>query len=136
MKALIDTNVLIDYIAEREPYFQDAREILLACSNNKIDGCIAAHSISNIFYILRKNMSEEDRRIILKKLCIITSIIGIDKQKLINALDNASFSDMEDCLQAECAKDFKADYIITRNIKDFDKSSVMPILPADFVKKL
>lgn len=54
MKILIDTNVLIDYSAEREPYFQDARCILLACSENKISGCIAAHSINNIFYILKK----------------------------------------------------------------------------------
>lgn len=136
MKILIDTNVLIDYIAEREPYFQDARCILLACSENKISGCIAAHSINNIFYILRKSIPETERREILKKLCIITTIIGIDKKKLINALNNASFSDMEDCLQAECAASFSADYIVTRNIKDFDKSSVVPILPSDFVKML
>lgn len=136
MKILIDTNVLIDYIAEREPYFQDSRRILLACSENKISGCIAAHSINNIFYILRKSIPETERREILKKLCIITTVIGVDKKKLINALDNAEFSDMEDCLQTECAAYFSADYIVTRNIKDFEKSSVVPILPSDFVKML
>ena len=136
MKVLIDTNVLIDYIAEREPYFQDARQILISCFKNEVDGCIAAHSVSNIFYILRKDIPEAERRSILKKLCIITTVINLDKQKLIKALNNAAFSDMEDCLQAECAKAFNADYIITRNIKDFDKSYVTPILPSDFVKML
>jgi len=136
MKVLIDTNVLIDYMAEREPYFEDARKILLFCGQNKIEGCIAAHSVSNIFYILRKHIPESERRTILKNLCTITTVIEIDRQKLVNALDNVDFSDMEDCLQSECADVFKADYIITRNIKDFEKSSIPPILPADFIKLL
>ena len=136
MKVLIDTNVLIDYMAEREPYFEDARKILFACGQNKIEGCIAAHSVSNIFYILRKHIPESERRAILKNLCTITTVIEIDRQKLMNALDNVDFSDMEDCLQSECADVFKADYIITRNIKDFEKSSIPSILPADFIKLL
>lgn len=136
MRVLIDTNVLIDYMAEREPYFENARKILLACGQNKIEGCIAAHSVNNIFYILRKHIPESKRRAILKNLCTITTVIEIDRQKLVNALDNVDFSDMEDCLQSECANKFQADYIVTRNIKDFEKSTIPPVLPEDFIKLL
>ena len=65
---------------------------------------------------------------------MILDVVGIDKNKIINALSNDKFSDVEDCLQMECAKDFSADYIVTRNIKDFANSSIKPILPSDFLK--
>ena len=61
-------------------------------------------------------------------------VIQIVRDKLILALQNESFKDFEDCLQMECAKDFSADYIVTRNIKDFANSSIKPILPSDFLK--
>jgi len=56
---LLDTNILIDYIAYREPYTGSAEKIITLCKNKTIDGCIAAHSVMNIFYILRKSFSVE-----------------------------------------------------------------------------
>ena len=100
----------------------------------QIDGCIAAHSVTNAFYILRKEFTLDERRKNLKDLFTILTVVGIDKNKLLSALDNLGFDDVEDCLQMECAKDFSADYIVTRNIKDFENSSVKPILPEDFLK--
>ena len=87
-----------------------------------------------MFYILRKQISEEERRKMLKALCTITTVIALDKNKLMSALDNSEFTDMEDCLQTECARAFHADYIVTRNIKDFQNSVVIPILPENFLK--
>ena len=58
-----------------------------------------------------------------------------DAEKLTSALQNDDFTDFEDCLQAECAKDFEADYIVTRNIKDFCGSAVHVIEPLSFIKK-
>ena len=59
-KILIDTNVLIDYLLERKPFFEDAKAIILSCVDGKVKGCIAAHSIPNIFYILRKDYRERN----------------------------------------------------------------------------
>ncbi len=52
-KILIDTNVLIDYLLEREPFFEDAKEVILSCADGKVRGCIAAHSIPNMFFIFK-----------------------------------------------------------------------------------
>jgi len=136
MKVLIDTNVLIDFILTREPYADDAENILTFCKNKKITNYITSHSIMNIFYILRKEYTLEDRRSILLNLCKILDVIGIDSNKIENALKNEKFSDMEDCLQSECADSSNSDYIITRNIKDFRESKVPAIEPDKFLQKI
>ena len=135
-KILIDTNVLLDYLLEREPFFEEAKKIILSCADGEIKGCIAAHSISNMFFILRKDYNAEERREVLLNLCKIFDIEGIDKLKLISGLENESFLDFEDCLQMECAKSYKADYIVTRNISDYITSEVKAIMPKDYVRFL
>lgn len=134
MKVLIDTNILLDFLAKREPYYADAEKILSMCIDNTISGCIAAHSVMNIFYILRKSYSLEQRREMLLYLCHILEVIEIDYIKIRNALQHTDFEDVEDCLQAECASSCCADYIITRNIKDFQKSVIPAIPPENFIK--
>ena len=132
MKILIDTNILIDFYAKRQDYYNSALKIMSMCTEKQVIGCVAAHSITNIFFILRKYMSLETRRSMLKDLCKIVTVIGIDANKLVSALDNKNFFDVEDCLQMECAKEFSADYIVTRNIKDFKHSTIPVILPDVF----
>lgn len=134
MKILIDTNILLDLLTKREPYYADAEKILSMCSNHTLSGYIAAHSIMNIFYILRTSYTLEQRRELLLHLCHIVEVIGIDETKIINSLHNVDFTDVEDCLQTECAISCHADYIVTRNIKDFKKSLIPAILPEDFIK--
>ncbi|MCI9077272.1 MAG: PIN domain-containing protein [Dorea sp.] len=134
MRALIDTNVLLDFLLGKEPCFNSADRIIKLCADKKIQGFMAAHSIPNMFYILRKDMTEEDRREMLLNLCDIFTIEGIDSAKIVAALKNSAFKDLEDCLQSDCAKRIRADYIVTRNIKDFAISEVPAILPEDFLK--
>lgn len=136
MKVLIDTNILIDFYSRRPDFYDTAEKIIELCADRSINGCIAAHSVTNAFYILRKFMSLEQRRNTLKDLCMIMTVIGIDRENIISALDNENFTDVEDCLQVECAKAFAADYIITRNIKDFECSAIPTILPEEFLKML
>lgn len=133
MRVLLDTNILIDYIALRQPYAESAERIMFLCKNRQIHCCMAAHSVMNVFYILRKNFTVDERRIILKELCEIIEVISIEKSKIIASLENHDFSDMEDCLQSKCAEEFSADYIITRNIKDFQYSTIPAVLPDDFL---
>ena len=136
MRVLLDTNILIDYISKRAPYEENARRILQLCMEKEIDGCIAAHSVMNIFYILRKEMSLEERRSFLIDLCKFLTVVGIDKIKIVNALKNDNFSDVEDCLQDECAAAFSAEYIVTRNVNDFENSKVKAITPDEFLELL
>lgn len=133
-KILIDTNVLLDYLLERDQFFEDAKEVILTCTDGKVKGCIAAHSIPNMFFILRKDYNLKERREVLLNLCKIFDVEGIDKSKLISGLSNEDFSDFEDCLQMECAKSYGADYIVTRNVLDYTTSEIKAITPKDYLK--
>ena len=129
MRVLIDTNILADLLLGRDPYYDIANNILIMCADKRIHGYIAAHSVPNLFYILRKFMTREERREALKDICQIVKVEGIDSFKILSALDN------EDCFQEECALAISADYIVTRNTKDFASSRVPAILPDEFLKK-
>ena len=134
MVLLIDTNIVLDYLTNREPHTDEARQIFHYCAEKKVKGYVAAHSITNIFYILRKLFSSAERKKMLIDLCELVEVCGLQNVQLANALTNEAFDDLEDCIQAECAKTIQADYIITRNVKDFVHSSVLPILPREFLK--
>ncbi len=133
-KILIDTNVLLDYLLERESFFEGAKKIILLCTEGNIKGCIAAHSISNMFFILRKDYTTKERREILSSLCTIFDVEGIDKTKLLSGLANEDFSDFEDCLQMECAKSYGAEYIVTRNVSNYSVSDIKAIPPSEYLK--
>jgi len=136
MKVLLDTNILIDFALMRQPFYGSSERIIALCDNKTIDGYVAAHTIVNMLYILRKDYSISERRSILKEFCEILTVIGIEKKNLINALNNDAFTDVEDCLQFECAKSCGADYIVTRNIKDFTESTIPVLEPYEFLKLL
>lgn len=133
-KILIDTNVLLDYLLEREPFFEDAKKVILLCMEGNVKGYIAAHSISNMFFILRKDYTAKERREILVNLCKIFEVEGIDRAKLLSGLANEEFSDFEDCLQMECAKSCGAEYIVTRNVSDYSTSDIKAILPSEYLR--
>ena len=136
MVVLVDTNIIIDALANREPYADNAKKILEKCAAREVTGILAAHSIPNMFYIFRKNFSQDERRFLLKNLCNIFKISDLNAKKILAALENEKFVDFEDCLQEECAVESMADYILTRNPADFANSRVKVILPEEFLKKL
>lgn len=103
------------------------------CANRQITGYLAAHSIPNLFYILRKNYTQQERRRLIRNLCSIFRISALNLEKILSAVDNENFSDFEDCLQEECAVDVTADYIVTRNPDDFAGSRVKVIEPETLV---
>ena len=88
-----------------------------------------------MFFILRKDYNAKERREVLLNLCKIFDVEGIDKAKLISGLGNDAFSDFEDCLQMECAKSYEADYIVTRNVSDYETSEIKAITPKDYLKE-
>ena len=126
----------MDYLSNREPFFDAADKVIDLCSDdNKIQSYLAAHTITNIFYLLRKHFSIDKRREVILDLFEAFHIVPIDEEKLFNALKNKEFKDFEDCLQVECAKSIKADYIITRDAKDFANSEITFLTPEEFCSK-
>ena len=129
MVILIDTNVALDFLTMRQPYYEDARKIIQICANEQVQGYLAFYSLPNIFYILRKSHSETVRRKMMKKLCIVLRVTGASHDKVCDAIEHDTFSDFEDCLQDECAREVSADFIVTRNVEDFQYSQVKAITP-------
>ncbi len=136
MEILVDTNIILDVLLKREPHNKAAQVIMTKCADREIMGYLAAHSIPNIFYVLRKEYSQEERRKFIRNLCEIFRISDLNAEKIISAIDNEQFLDFEDCLQEECAVAEVVDYIVTRNPADFKKSRVKVIEPDDFVRLL
>lgn len=135
MLVLIDTNIVLDILEKRDPFYEASNDVLSLCAAKKLDGCIALHSVSNIYYILRKHYSAENRRHLLLGILDFLQIANVDHEHVRHALERNDFSDFEDCLHDECAVQNCADYIITRNINDFANSNIPAITPADFLKK-
>ena len=147
LKVLIDTNLPITYITGREtaPDKDAVGKIVKLCADGKIEGFLALHSVSNMWFVMTrlKNrntgefvFSKQETRENIKDFCSIMEVVGADTNAVIAALDNESFSDFEDCLQEKCAITANADYIITSNIRDYQRSAVPAITPKDFLETL
>lgn len=136
MTILVDTNIILDLFLERDPHTDAARIIITKCAEREVIGYLAAHSIPNLFYILRKRYTSKERRELIRNLCNIFHISDLNAEKIISAVDNEEFADFEDCLQEECAVEAVADYIVTRNPDDYSGSRVKVIEPDEFVKIL
>ena len=134
MKVLIDTNVLLDVLCARAEFVDNSSKVFKYCEVKKIDGYISALSVPNIVYVMRKELSAEKTKEILEKLSLIFGTIDLKAEDLKKALE-LDFNDYEDALQCVAAKRIKAEYIITRNVKDFAKSPVTAITPSDFLEK-
>ena len=132
MRIMFDTDVLMDSIVDREPFTSESVAAIDLCLERGYSCCIAAHTFTNLHYILRKHKNPEERHDALLGLLSSFGVVAIDAAKLESALLNRDFADFEDCLQHECALAFSADYIMTRNGKDYAYSRIPAIGPREF----
>lgn len=135
MKVLIDTNIILDVLCNRQGFAEDSAKVFKLCEVKKITGYISALSIPNITYIMRKELDREMVREILEKLSLIFEIVDLraDDLKRASVLD---FKDYEDAIQSTQAVRIKANYIITRNIKDYNNSKVTAIKPSELIERI
>jgi predicted nucleic acid-binding protein len=134
MKALIDTNVILDAIMGRAPYHTAAEAIILLAAAEKIQACITASGITDIYYILRKHMGDgEQAKQAVRKLMAIVAVLDVTGADCEKALE-LSLPDYEDALKAQCAKRNKVDCIITRDKRHFEHSPVRAVMPDDFLR--
>lgn len=136
MLVLFDTNIILDILEKRLPFYDSSKSVLESCASGNVTGYIALHSISNTFYILRKRYSTADRKKLLLGILDLLQVTGADHESVRNALQREDFFDFEDCLQDECAKQIHANYIVTRNTDDFSMSDIPAIIPDDMLKIL
>lgn len=112
-----------------------AQQLILKCTQRILDGYMAPHSIPNMFYILRRDFSATERRDMILRLCQVIHIVPLTEKSTIAALKNLDFTDFEDALQLECALAIDANYIITRNPKDFAASPIPCLSAEEFLAK-
>lgn len=134
MKVLIDTNVMIDAITKRDDASSFSADVIALCSSNRITGFVASHSFSNMYYILRKEYSDKNRRVIIGEYCKILNVVSMNEDVINAALNNNNITDFEDAIQYACAESVGADYIVTRNVKDYGRSPIRAISPGEFLK--
>lgn len=134
MKVLIDTNIIIDVLAKREPFLADSARILRLSEEKRIEAFITANSVTDIIYILRKYIPNQDfLKFTIQNLFSIIDITDVLKTDIIKAFE-LDYKDYEDALQARCARRIKADYVITRNPADFSESTVPALTPEEFLR--
>ena len=133
MKVLLDTNILVDFLAKRPVFFNNAQTIIKKCKDNEITGIVAVHTISTLFYILKKYIPSENIRELFYNLFEIIEIGSANKESILHALRNKTFPDFEDGLQYQCALEETVDCIITRNKKDFLGSTIPVYTPNEFL---
>lgn len=135
MKILIDTNIILDLIQSREPFSENASKIINSCVKKENEGYISAHSLSDIFFILRKDKTVEERKALILNLCSFFTVIPEDKNFYTAVCQNNNWNDLEDGLQMKCADFEKLDYIVTTRDagKGFNDSPVKVISAEDFL---
>jgi len=135
MKVLIDTNIIMDVLANREGFAEPASQLFKLCEVGQVQGIVYALSIANIAYIMRKELDRSQIEEVISKLGSIFTIADMkaDDLKKASALP---IDDYEDALQSVCASRMKADFIVTRNLKDFKNSKVMAIKPSELIERV
>ena len=140
MRVLIDTNIVVDVLQQREPWCKAGSDIFLAVANRIITGCLTAKEITNIYYFARKQFKGENNvdkkaRSVVEKLVSLFEIIDTQAVDCKNALGIEN-SDYEDAVMIASAERAAADCLVTRNPEHF-KTSKLPIYdPEAFLKAL
>ena len=129
---MLDTNVILDVLLDREPFANDASHILSLVERSDITGFVCATTITTIYYLLSKALGAGDAGRHIKSLLALFTIAPVNRIVLEDAL-NAKFDDFEDAVIHESAFHAGAKYIVTRNIMDFRKSRLPVLAPGEFI---
>jgi predicted nucleic acid-binding protein len=135
-KVFVDTNILVDLIADRKPFSKFAIQLFLKAEERKIKLYASSHSIASTHYLFKKYIDEKDLREVLFNILDYLNIIAIDLDVLKKGL-KSKHKDFEDALQIISAYSIeKIDCIVTRNIKDFKESEIRVLSPDELIKYL
>jgi len=133
-KLFIDTDIILDILAKREPFYNSAAQLFTLIDKEKVEAFTTPVVFSNLFYILSKFKTRKFAHSSLRKLRLLLKIIQVD-EKVVDLALNSEFKDFEDAIQFYSAKLHELDFIITRNVKDF-VSKDLPVMTAeDYIER-
>ena len=128
MDLMIDNNIVLDHILNRKPHAEKSRLVCLLGITGEARTFISVNMLTDIFYVLRKVHGSERAQEILENELSFLQLVGISPEDTKRALAKR-WPDFEDALVAECASKIHADYIITRDKKDFSRSPIKALSP-------
>jgi predicted nucleic acid-binding protein len=126
MKIFLDTNLVLDVLAKRKPFYELSRRIWELVEKGDMAGYLSATTVTDIFYVLRKQLGTERAYDTLRKIMIVFHIASVAETDIRKAL-HLGFKDFEDALQVVCAQKVKAHCLITRNKEDFREAQGIEI---------
>ncbi|MCU0518971.1 MAG: PIN domain-containing protein [Oscillatoria sp. Prado101] len=128
MRVLLDTNIILDALLQREPFVRDAKALFEAIESQRVIGYVTATTLTDIFYIVRKNKGAE-----IGKREVATLLAGMQvctvNRAILEAAVSSNMSDFEDAVQLACAMADNLDAIVTRDTEGFTGTS-FPVLSA------
>lgn len=130
MRVLIDTNVVLDFLQDREPFVDDAAKLFAKIDAGEIEGFISAITITNIYYIIRKASGKIAAKDAIGQILTDLQICAVDKGILEQAI-TLNFQDFEDAVQCACGIANEVDAIITRDISGFVNAGILVIAPGE-----
>ena len=128
MTLLIDANILLDVLMDRQPFTKSSSLVWKLCETGLVRGYVSVLSFADIVYIMRKSLSPDKTESLLRSLAQIFLFADLRFKDLQKAA-GMRWGDYEDAIQVTAAKAVAADYIVTRNLKDYAQSPVPAILP-------
>ena len=134
MKILLDTNIVLDFLLQRKPFCDDAKEIFELIEIGKVNGYLCATSVTTIYYLISKSVGKLKADSIIKDLLQLFDIADVNKNILFQSLKNNG-SDFEDSVIYSSAEYFDIDVIITRDKKGFKQSNIKVLKPNDFLEE-
>jgi predicted nucleic acid-binding protein len=134
MNVLIDTNVLLDIMLEREPFVGPAEQVFEAAKHAPIDLFMSATTVTDLYYIARKEKGHEQTLVLIEDLLQCVEVVSVSKAVILHAL-HSGLPDFEDAVQEGTAKQANISIIVTRNGADFKKSDLDVYPPQEFVAR-
>ncbi len=135
MKLLIDANILLDVLQNREPHVQTSSVVWKLCETEQAKGYVSALTFANLVCIMRKEMQPKKIEETLNTLSLIFDFVDFSASDLFRAAE-LNWDDFEDAVQSVTAERVRADYIITRNVRDFAKSKVIAFTPSELIARI
>jgi len=133
MRVLFDANVILDVVLERLPFYRSSALALSKASSPGIQGFVSAHTVPTIAYIAAKTKTAKEVKRILESLLSGLSVASVTEAGIRRAL-TSPLADFEDAVTLSAAEECQANFIVTRNTRDFARSSVRAILPEIFLQ--
>ena len=132
MRLLIDGNIILDVLQNREPHIADSAKIWKLCETDQMEGFVSGLTFSNLVYIMRKELNPEKVNEVFKVLGLIFRFTDLTVSDIAKGVE-MQWDDFEDALQSATAERIHADSIITRNVKDFKQSKIVAFTPTEFL---